>query len=1226
MTASLTTKDGSTTFGGTGRTPRGVRAAAHVHPLRAAMAQGKMPVIIEMHLTEGDHVGYQHLRRRFTADGEVLPNLAVLGQYVRQADGTDEDLTAPEKRLVVKLQTYAELLSSGQVDLVALDDGARGAVALDNTVAAELLIGLGTEPARIMPNVVARNRFAGQICERLTHLAGLGIRTALLLTGDLPADPKTKVFFPLDSIGMCELARRMALEGTLPDDFLVAAAGHPNPDADPDGFRTLHKALAGAQVIVTQAIFSAPVFESWMDVLRRLGVLDMVEVMAEVIPITSARQLQTLSEIPGIRVPEELSRAFSAHEERLATSATAAGEDDRWVRAETNREGVRVTRELLHTIRKVPGVSGFYFGCVRSLEVQNALLRETPLVPVNPQAAGRIAKLTGSDRQHVLAQRPVIDHVIREIMKKAGDQSHGMWRSAMKGLASRPGIVRALRVLEWPKTIVFGCKGCDRCDLSVDALVCPRGCAKQMTHGPCGAPRLVDGRYLCEDTSRECTWGAIRSRRQLYGISVETQLSSRQAPSDSFYQGDRFSAIVPVLRGEKESPQWSLAFRAPWAHLRAALGGNAARDQVPGAKLDLAILVATRSEPLLAMLRENPDMEHEEVTLKALALVGGPQALHLIESTLVELGFPAEGSLGDLSIREKFQLAEAVPRIRDSTSGSETSTTPRMGRGRYDELLAVVREGSAIRKAMRRDLVNGLVRHVGMLGVRVTYAETLLAKANVDAFLEALAALKDELQFARTRLTDVFGRFSVYFNRIHYKHHYRAPIAIQSFCGEGETYREMVIDMGQFDALECFRTDVRRAIESLIAGKGESDGDVALESFAPESQSVAWSFNRAFWSRLKEFEQATGVNYDESIGGSTDRNVSYVRSTARAYVDRLSSYTKDDGAFYVVEVGVASPHRARTFLDEVKRISDLHHSHVYERTAYVLADYSESILQSSVEELRPNHENIEAVRIEASDPQKALAPYRGHIQHVHICNVYDNLPTDKVGWIDEQLYLIESRLYLSRDALESLVQRHGLEPSDAGDIADRVGSLAESRDDGVSALLEWVRERLVARGKDRLAYVAFWMELFNALRAQERYVKIDNLNELPLGNIAGLDQPLELLRKQFTGHRNVRVHLNQSALAGFVRMLDLLHPLGTLEVVDIFVQRIEEYFTRFKGPAKYDGSTVNWLNGPLFRAVAEQLGYAVRFHSFKPYDPKSASVIMLASRRREEAAVELEED
>jgi hypothetical protein len=92
------------------------------------------------------------------------------------------------------------------------------------------------------------------------------------------------------------------------------------------------------------------------------------------------------------------------------------------------------------------------------------------------------------------------------------------------------------------------------------------------------------------------------------------------------------------------------------------------------------------------------------------------------------------------------------------------------------------------------------------------------------------------------------------------------------------------------------------------------------------------------------------------------------------------------------------------------------------------------------------------------------------------------------------------------------------------------------------------------------------------------------------------------------------VHANAAAISGFVQLLDVLHPQGVLEIVDLFVQRPEEYGQRFLGPAKYDGSTVNWLNGPLFRAVGESLGYSVRFNSFKPFDPKSVSVILLAGR------------
>ncbi len=233
--------------------------------------------------------------------------------------------------------------------------------------------------------------------------------------------------------------------------------------------------------------------------------------------------------------------------------------------------------------------------------------------------------------------------------------------------------------------------------------------------------------------------------------------------------------------------------------------------------------------------------------------------------------------------------------------------------------------------------------------------------------------------------------------------------------------------------------------------------------------------------------------------------------------------------------------------------------------------------------------------------------------HAHLCNVYDNLPTDKVAFVDGQIYHVEARMYLPCAALQDLLQRHGFAAEDRPGLEDRLRSLRNRTERGVEDLLEWARQRLCDTGKPSLAYVAFWMDLVAELRLEERYVAVEDISQLPLSHIPGFERADELLRRHLSGNRGAPVHLNQEALAGFTQLLEMLHPHGVLEVVDLFVQRIEEYEHRFKGPAKYDGSTVNWLNGPLFREVAERLGYHVRFNGFKPFDHKSASVIMLAS-------------
>jgi len=1196
------------------------------NPLHDSITAGKMPVILELHATVSDRKAYQALHQRHLAQGYELPQLTVLGQYLRQVDVTSGELTAEERAFVHKMQTYADLVNSAGVDLLALSDGPRGRDTLDNAIAAALLIGLGADPARLMANIVARDRQAEQLRGRIRHFAELGVRNVLLLTGDLRLGSTPPARFPLDSVGLCNLARSMLMEGSLPDDFWIAAAGHPNPDADPNGMRTLQKTLAGAKVIVTQAVYSVEEFVRWMQDLQRLGVLDQVHVLAEVIPITSPSQLRSIAEVPGIRVPTDLMASFDAAKERFEQTASAAHHPPEWVAQRLRSEGARVTRELLHRIREVPGVSGFYLGCVKGFQPHLELLREAPLLPEHGQRLHRITKLSGAERQSALAHLDSLETFVDRVIGTARRRRR---RERFATRFAERGWVQALfKILEWPKLPVFGCKQCDRCDLSSDALICPRGCAKQMTHGPCGGPRLVNGRMLCEDTSRECTWAAIRDNRALLGVGIAERLEVRQSPSPDFYTGRTYSAVLPVLTGHKRGPSWSLAWRAPLA--RAARVFR--RDfelKTAGDPTDLTTLAESQGEQLLAILRARPDTDREEVLLKTLALIGTPAAWCLLESRLMEFGLPAEGAATDLSLRELFQLAETLPRIRHQRAESLETGKPHAPLSLCDELLEVIPEGGSLRQSMRRDLANPLISHISLLGVTVTHSDSMLGGKHVDDFLSALMVLRDELQVVRPRLPFAAGDLSVDFHRVHYKHHYHAPISIHRFHSPDTNpvaRARLRIDLEQFQSAALFRTHLREALDKLVRGQSESDGAIVLENFGPGRKSACWEFNVEFWKRLREFEQATGKNYDASIGGSTDHNLAYARASARALFDKIHAHDLGKDRLYVLEIGVASTCRAKAFLSEFRRICDLTHKEYHQNITYVLADSSDALLAQAAADLSVEHASVEAVKIEAGNPNPALAPFRARVVHAHLCNVYDNLPTDEVLWMDGSWYGIEVRLHLPEPALDRLLSQHSLPTTDRAIIASALANLGMRKQTepdnaaggvsvigpGVAGLLEWAKTRLTQLGRPTGAYIHFWMDLFAALRLEERYVAIADVAELLPKGIAGIDRPGEILQKHLAGAGDVRVHLNQAALGGFAQLLPILHPHGTLEIVDLFVQRIEEYHQSFKGPAKYDGSTVNWLNGPLFRAVAQQLGCTVRFQPFRPFEPRSPSVALLA--------------
>jgi hypothetical protein len=139
----------------------------------------------------------------------------------------------------------------------------------------------------------------------------------------------------------------------------------------------------------------------------------------------------------------------------------------------------------------------------------------------------------------------------------------------------------------------------------------------------------------------------------------------------------------------------------------------------------------------------------------------------------------------------------------------------------------------------------------------------------------------------------------------------------------------------------------------------------------------------------------------------------------------------------------------------------------------------------------------------------------------------------------------------------------------------------------------------------------FWMEIWKALRREERLVNTVDLPEatFPAGlSIAHME---DILRNS---PNDLRFHLSSGALESFRNTLPLLHPRGSLQVLDIFVTELNDYSMGFHGPGKLDGSIVNGVNGALLREVAERSGYDLHFAPFT-YRPGSKTSVLHTTRR-----------
>jgi hypothetical protein len=223
--------------------------------------------------------------------------------------------------------------------------------------------------------------------------------------------------------------------------------------------------------------------------------------------------------------------------------------------------------------------------------------------------------------------------------------------------------------------------------------------------------------------------------------------------------------------------------------------------------------------------------------------------------------------------------------------------------------------------------------------------------------------------------------------------------------------------------------------------------------------------------------------------------------------------------------------------------------------------------------------------LDAMRPLTSLAFLRFKVFFVYISNVYDNLPTDEIATIGQREHLVESRAYLSRADAEAIAQSVSVEPAA---LAGLVGKLLRL---GPELLAEAASQHF---GSAQAA-VEFWRACWQGLRLQERYVPLDGLDTYEIApGISG-----ELLRPLLATGGDIRMHVANGAATSFAETLPLLHPYGRLQCHDIIVTDPHQYRVEFRGPGKYDGSVVNWVNGPLLAHIGARKGFDVTFAPFR---------------------------
>ncbi len=231
---------------------------------------------------------------------------------------------------VNELYSAVEKIKS-KVDFVSVTKGAGGSLrggTLPITFFCQEKFGLN-----VISHFVCREHNKQQIENELTDLHYLGIKNILALRGDAPVGAKGEewsgdyryayllarqiknmnkgIYLPTSTM---KVEQR---EG-LPTDFCIIVAGHPEDPIEEEIEHLKCKVDAGADVIITQMIFSFEDYKNYVESLRAGGIN--LPVIAGIRPLTEFKQADSVQKFFSLNVADEL---ISGLKEREANAGEA---------------------------------------------------------------------------------------------------------------------------------------------------------------------------------------------------------------------------------------------------------------------------------------------------------------------------------------------------------------------------------------------------------------------------------------------------------------------------------------------------------------------------------------------------------------------------------------------------------------------------------------------------------------------------------------------------------------------------------------------------------------------------------------------------------------------------------------------------------------------------------------------------------------------------------------
>ena len=300
--------------------------------------------------------------------------------------------------------------------------------------------------------------------------------------------------------------------------------------------------------------------------------------------------------------------------------------------------------------------------------------------------------------------------------------------------------------------------------------------------------------------------------------------------------------------------------------------------------------------------------------------------------------------------------------------------------------------------------------------LQINHLQKNPASAAAGELIETLLTLQEEGQLEPGQL----ARLRIQLDWIQYRNSFREAVMVVP-CGTPRDGQAALFDLhvntrqaGQ----KSLKADILQAILRTTQAAGVADSDrLPLEDFCSFRSSIAWDFNRLYWHHLVDWEKATGRGYEQALpGGKSDAN--HPAAIADGVADfwtllkDLEKHNQLPAEIFVLEIGVGLGVRAALWLDRFQALDQQRGTNYYSRLKFLLGDYSLATLERSRPALQRHLDLCSFVVLDALNPIRTLSFLRHKVLHIHLTNVYDNLPAEELTRRDGRLYLVEVRAYL----------------------------------------------------------------------------------------------------------------------------------------------------------------------------------------------------------------------